>query len=75
MAKEFREVFRPGVSTRRDPALRIRVGSTTLDPAEAPDGYHGLLRRARLAAELHNRDHPETPVAVEEERDYKAAEP
>jgi hypothetical protein len=70
MIREFREVSRTEPAIPAEPALRIRVGTTTLDPADAPDGYAGLLKRARLTAELHNRDHAEK-WSVEEERDYE----
>ena len=70
MIREFRPVSRPESATPKEPALRIRVGATTLDPADAPDGYAGLLKRAKLTAELHNRDFPGSLWAVEEERDY-----
>lgn len=70
MIREFREVSRPETATPKEPALRIRVGPTVLDPADAPDGYAGLLKRAYLTAELHNRDHAEK-WSVEEERDYE----
>ena len=72
MIREFREVSRPETATPSEPALRIRVGSTVLDPADAPDGYAGLRKRALLTAELHNRDHAEK-WSVEEERDYEDA--
>ncbi len=70
MTREFREVSRPKSATPKEPALRIRVGTMTLDPADAPDGYAGLLKRAKLTVELHNRDHAEK-WSVEEERDYE----
>lgn len=66
--REFREVSRFDETAPAEPALRIRVGTTTLDPADAPDGYGGALRRARLQAELLARDG--TPTAIEEERDW-----
>ena len=69
MIREFRPVSRPETTPPKEPALRIRVGATVLDPADAPDGYSGLLKRAHLTAELHNRDHAEK-WSVEEERDY-----
>ena len=70
MIREFRAVSRPDTATPAEPALRIRVGPTVLDPADAPDGYAGLRKRALLTAELHNRDHAEK-WSVEEERDYE----
>ena len=72
MIREFRPVSRPESATPAEPALRIRVGTTVLDPADAPDGYAGLRKRALLTAELHNRDYGDTdPWSVEEERDYE----
>ncbi len=71
MIREFRAVSRPETETPAEPALRIRVGPTTLDPADAPDGYAGAVRRAKLTAELHNRDFPGSLWSVEEERDYE----
>ena len=70
MTREFREVSRPKSATPKEPALRIRVGPTVLDPADAPDGYAGLLKRAQLTVTLHNRDNPGSLWSVEEERDY-----
>ncbi len=69
MIREFRAVSRPETETPAEPALRIRVGPTVADPADAPDGYSGLLKRAQLTVTLHNRDHAEK-WSVEEERDY-----
>ncbi len=72
MAKEFISVFKPEEITERQLPSRIRIKGANHEHTETVKDarqYADLLYRMRLTCELRNRDHPDDPYEIQEERE------
>ncbi len=72
MAKQFIPVFKPEEITERVLPSRIRIKGANHEHTEKIKDarqYADLLYRMRLTCELQNRDHPDDPYEIQEERE------
>ncbi len=74
MAKQFVSVFKPGETPAEARPLpsRIRIKGANHEHTEKikdAKSYADLLYRARLTVSLHNRDNPDDPWEIQEERE------
>ena len=74
MAREFIPVFKPGETPAEARPLpsRIRIKGANHEHTEKIKDarqYADLLYRMRLTCELQNRDHPDDPYEIQEERE------
>lgn len=72
MAKEFISVFKTEEISERPLPTKIRIKGAKYSHTETVKDqkhYADLLYRMRLACELHNRDNPDDPWEIQEERE------